>query len=71
MGATARANSFVGTITIHDDAGLVALQGQLCSRLARLLRDERQLYRAWQEDELQQIMNEALDVASEFLGVKL
>jgi len=67
----APASSFVSTITIHDDARLVALHGQLCSRIARLLREQRQLYQAWQEDVLQQAMNDALDALSETWGVGL
>jgi len=67
----AAASSFVSTITIHDDAGLVALHGQLCSRLARLLRDERQLYHIWREDEIQKATYEALDILSEMWGVDL
>ena len=60
-----------GTVTVQDDARLVALQGQLCSRLARLLREERQLHQAWQEDEFRQTINDALDALSETWGVKL
>ena len=67
----ARPNSFVSTITIQDDAKLVALQGQLCSRLARLLREQQPLQQTSQDDFLQQCMNEALDRASEILGVDL
>jgi hypothetical protein len=67
----APASSFVSTITIQDDARLVALQGQPCSRLARLLRKERQLYQACQEDELQQAIYDALDILSEMWGVDL
>ena len=71
MGAQARANSFVSTITIQDDAKPVALQGELCSRIARLLREQRQLKQAWQEDGLQQAIYEALDVLNETWGVDL
>jgi len=71
MGAQARANSFVSTITIQDDARLVALHGQLCSRLARLLRKERQLYHIWEEDEIQKATYKALDILSEMWGVDL
>ena len=60
-----------GTITIRDYAGLVALHGQLCSRLARLLREERELYHVWREDEIQKATYEALDVLSEMWGVDL
>ena len=67
----APANSFVSTITIRDYAGLVALHGQLCSRLARLLREERELYHVWREDEMQKATYEALDILSEMWGVDL
>jgi len=60
-----------GTITIQDDTKLVALHGQLCSRLARLLRKERQLYHIWEEDEMQKATYEALDILSEMWGVDL
>jgi len=60
-----------GTITIQDDARLVALQGELCSRIAPLLREQQQLERPWQQDELQQAIYEALDELSEIWGVKL
>ena len=60
-----------GTITIQDHAKLVALQCELCSRIARLLREQQQLQQAWKEDKLQQAMNDALDALSEMWGVKL
>ena len=60
-----------GTITIQDYAKLVALHGQLCSRLARLLRDERQLYHIWRQEEIQRATYEALDILSEMWGVDL
>ena len=59
------------TITIQDYARLVALHGQLCSRLARLLRDERQLYHIWEEDEIQKATYKALDILSEMWGIDL
>ena len=64
-------NGTAGTITIQDYAGLVALHGQLCSRLARLLREERELYHVWREDEMQKATYEALDILSEMWGVDL
>ena len=53
-----------------DHAGLVALYGQLCSRLGRLLRDRLQVESA-PDDELQQAINDALDIAGEVLGLDL
>jgi len=64
-------NGSDGTITIQDYARLVALHGQLCSRLARLLREERQLYHIWQKDEMQKATYAALDILSEMWGVDL
>ena len=49
---------------------LLALYGQLCSRLGRLMRDRQQLTDEY-TDELDQAMNEALDILSKDLGIKL
>ena len=50
---------------------LLTLQGQLTSRLARLLRERQQIRQAEGQDLYQQAMNDALDQASEILGVDL
>jgi hypothetical protein len=59
-----------GTTTVQDYAKLVALQGQLCSRIGRLMRDLQQL-QPDDQDFLQECINEALDQASVILGVQL
>jgi hypothetical protein len=61
----------------HDPALLPAytrllnLQGQLTSRLARLLRERRQIGQEEGDDLMKQVMDEALDEASKILKVKL
>jgi len=57
-------------IDVDQYARLLSLHGQLTSRLGRLLRDRQQIC---PEDDslLQQAINDALDQASEILGVKL
>ena len=50
---------------------LLTLQGRLTSRLSRLLRERQQIRQAEGQDLLQQAMNDALDQASEILGVQL
>jgi len=59
-----------GTITVADYIRLVALYGQLCSRLGRLMRDREQLA-GGEPEELQQAINEALDSIRTELGVDL
>jgi ribosomal protein S15P/S13E len=51
-------------------ATLVSLQGQLTSRLARLMRDQQQLQGA-AADDLQHDLDEALATVSQVLGVDL
>jgi hypothetical protein len=50
---------------------LLTLQGRLTSRLSRLLRERQQIRQAEDQDLLHQAMNDALDQASEILGVQL
>jgi hypothetical protein len=50
---------------------LLNLQGQLTSRLARLLRERQQIGATENQDLMEQVMNEALDATSEILNVKL
>jgi len=50
---------------------LLTLQGQLTSRLARLLRERQQIQQAAGQDQYQQIMDVALDQVGEILGVDL
>ena len=59
-----------GDIDVDQYARLLSLHGQLTSRLGRLLRDKQQIS---PEDDslLQQAINNALDQASEILGVQL
>ena len=59
-----------GDIDVDQYARLLSLHGQLTSRLGRLLRDKQQIS---PEDDslLQQAINQALDQASEILGVQL
>ncbi len=58
------------TITITDYGALVAIYGQLTSRLGRLLRDQQQLG-GGSNAELEQAIADALDMAGEVLGVEL
>jgi len=60
-----------GTLTIQDFSRLIALQGELLSRIMRLLRDRQQLQATWEESFLQECIDEALDQASIILGVQL
>jgi hypothetical protein len=58
------------TITVADYAKLLALYGQLCSRLGRLMKDREQLTTG-ESDEIQQAIHDALDIVAEDLGVEL
>ena len=49
---------------------LLALHGQLCSRLGRLLRDQQELVGKG-DPELKQAMEEALDLAGGMLGIEV
>jgi hypothetical protein len=49
---------------------LLALHGQLCSRLGRLLRDQHQLQGSEGSD-IEQAMHEALELAGQMLGIDL
>ena len=63
-------NGTGGTATVDEYVRLVALHGQLCSRVGRLMRDQQQL-RGEDDPELQAAMNQALDLAGEILGLEL
>ena len=63
-------NGTGGTATIDEYVRLVGLHGQLCSRVGRLMRDRQQL-RGEDDSELQAVMNEALDLAGEILGLEV
>jgi hypothetical protein len=54
----------------RDYAALLALHGQLSSRLGRLMRDRASLG-GDHDDELHQAMNEALDLVAQDLGIEL
>lgn len=58
------------TLTITDYGKLVNIHGQLTSRLGRLLRDKQQLD-GGSGAELEQAIGDALDLASEVLGLDL
>ncbi|MBN1640377.1 MAG: hypothetical protein JXA09_04005 [Anaerolineae bacterium] len=57
-------------ITLQDYTRLLALHGQLTSRLGRLARDQQQL-QAGQNADLAEAMDEALDLAGEILGIEV
>ena len=59
-----------GTITVDGYAKLANIHGQLTSRLGRLLRDKQQLD-GGSGAELAQAIGDALDMASQVLGVDL
>ena len=59
-----------GDISVNAYTKLVSLYGQLCSRLGRLMRDQQQLH-GGEESEIDRAMSDALDMASEILGIEL
>ena len=72
-------SDYIDDVTIGDEKGdisvnaytkLVSLHGQLSSRLGRLMRDRQQL-EGGEESELDRAIDDALDMASEILGVEL
>lgn len=74
-----RLSDYIDHVTVGDEQGeisvsaytkLVSLYGQLCSRLGRLMRDQQQLH-GGEESEIDQAMNDALDMASEILGIDI
>jgi hypothetical protein len=57
-------------LPLREYTRLLALHGQLCSRLGRLLRDQQELGGKG-DPELDQAMEEALDLAGSILGIEV